>query len=221
MSTTTVRLKAADVYKDWCVIDAAGRRLGRVAAEAAHILRGKHKPSFEPHLDCGDFVVVVNASQVRVGGNKTRQKMYYRHSGFPGGLKVRSFEQQLAFRPERIIEQAVWGMLPSGPLGKQMFKHLKVYPSANHPHASQITGSERARAAREAALPDQLKELAARKPRRLRPLAVPVSAAAEIEDEPVAVASAPAPEPAEAPAPRRRTRRAAAETVTQENEASE
>lgn len=174
MSTTTVRMKAADIYKDWHVIDAAGRPLGRLAAEAAHLLRGKHKPTFEPHLDCGDFVIVVNAAQVRVGGKKAEQKVYYRHSGFPGGLKSRTFEQQLAFKPERIIEQAVWGMLPSGPLGKQMFKHLKVYSGPNHPHQSQISGTEHARTTREASVEDLIKADGVKKPRRLRPLAVPL-----------------------------------------------
>jgi len=220
MSTTTVRMKAADIYKDWHVIDAAGRPLGRVAAEAAHLLRGKHKPTFEPHLDCGDFVIVVNASQVRVGGKKTQEKMYYRHSGFPGGLKSRSFEQQLAFRPERIIEEAVWGMLPSGPLGKRMLKHLKVYRGATHPHQSQIAGTERAREARDAAVADAIQAADAKKPARLRPLAVPmlvVEQTAEVEDN----AAAPA---QEAAAPRRRARAAAvstpaaAEAVTPETE---
>lgn len=209
MSTTTVRMKAADIYKDWHVIDAGGRPLGRVAAEAAHILRGKHKPTFEPHLDCGDFVIVVNASQVRVGGKKAQEKMYYRHSGFPGGLKARSFEQQMAFRPERIIEEAVWGMLPSGPLGKRMLKHLKVYRGATHPHQSQIAGTERAREVREASVVDFIKAGDAKKPPRLRPLAVPmlvVEQTAEVE-EAIAVPAT------EAPAPRRRARAAAASTT--------
>lgn len=229
MSTTTVRMKAADIYKDWHVIDAAGRPLGRIASEAAHLLRGKHKPTFEPHLDCGDFVIVINASHVRVGGKKAQEKMYYRHSGFPGGLKARSFEQQLAFRPERIIEEAVWGMLPSGPLGKAMLKHMKVYRGPAHPHQSQIAGTERARTEREAGVADLIKAADAKKPPRLRPLAVPmllVHEMAELEDEPeVVVVPEPAPEPA--PAPRRRRAAAiaatpaAADAATPESEASE
>jgi large subunit ribosomal protein L13 len=148
---TTVRIKASEIYKDWHVIDAAGRPLGRVASEAAILLRGKHKPTYEPHLDDGDFVIIINASQVRVTGRKSEQIKYHTHSGFPGGLKTRSFEEQFASHPERVLEKAVWGMLPGGPLGEQIFRHLKVYKTAHHPHQSQITGSERARAARAAA----------------------------------------------------------------------
>jgi large subunit ribosomal protein L13 len=148
---TTVRIKASEIYKDWHVIDAAGRPLGRVASEAAILLRGKHKPTYEPHLDDGDFVIIINASQVRVTGRKSEQIKYHTHSGYPGGLKTRSFEEQLARHPERVLEKAVWGMLPGGPLGEQIFRHLKVYKTAHHPHQSQITGSERARTAREAA----------------------------------------------------------------------
>lgn len=171
MSTKTVRMKAADITKDWHVIDAANRPLGRVATEVATLLRGKHKPTFEPHLDGGDFVIVINASQVRLSGNKEGLKTYYRHSGYPGGLKTRSFEEQLARHPEKVIEAAVWGMLPKGPLGKKIFGHLKVYAGPNHPHASQVVGSERAKAARDAA--DAAATFEPKKPRRLRPLAVP------------------------------------------------
>jgi large subunit ribosomal protein L13 len=148
---TTVRMKASQLTKDWRVVDAAGRPLGRVATEVAALLRGKHKPTFEPHLDGGDFVIVINASQVRVTGRKSGQITYYRHSGYPGGLKARSYEEQLARYPERVIEQAVKGMLPSGTLGEAMFKHLKVYKGPNHPHQSQVIGTERAQAARRAA----------------------------------------------------------------------
>lgn len=177
MSTTTVRIKAAQIYKDWHVIDAANRPLGRVATEAARLIRGKHKPTFEPHLDDGDFVVIVNASKVRLSGNKEGVKRYYRHSGYPGGLKERTFEQMMATFPERVIEQAVWGMLPSGPLGRKMLKHLKVYRGADHPHQSQILGTQRAQEAREAALADAIAAESARKPRRLRPLPVPAGTA--------------------------------------------
>ena len=165
---TTVRIKASQIYKDWHVIDAAGRPLGRVATEVATLLRGKHKPTYEPHLDDGDFVIVINASQVRLSGRKAETRMYYRHSGYPGGLKARSFEEQLARFPDRVIEQAVWGMLPGGSLGKKMLKHLKVYAGATHPHQSQITASEKAQEARKAAAA----EVADYKPKHLRPLSV-------------------------------------------------
>jgi large subunit ribosomal protein L13 len=168
---TTVRLKASEIYKDWHVIDAAGRPLGRVASEAAKLLRGKHKPTFEPHLDGGDFVIVINASKVRVSGNKEQQIRYYRHSGYPGGLRSRTYSEQMARFPDRVLEQAIWGMLPDGPLGKKMLKHLKVYAGPNHPHASQIAFTEKAQATREEAA-EALKN-AARTAPRLRPLSVP------------------------------------------------
>src|SRR5665647_3666166 len=129
--TTTVRIKASEIYKDWQVIDAAGRPLGRVASEAAALLKGKHKPTYEPHLDDGDFVIIVNAGQVKVTGRKSEQIKYHTHSGYPGGLKTRSYAEQFARFPERVIEQAVWGMLPGGSLGEAIFKHLKVYKGPN------------------------------------------------------------------------------------------
>ncbi|MBK6317654.1 MAG: 50S ribosomal protein L13 [Dehalococcoidia bacterium] len=184
---TTVRMKQSEVYKDWHVIDAAGRPLGRVATEVASLLKGKHKPTYEPHLDDGDFVIVVNASQVRVTGNKANQKTYYRHSGYPGGLKSRSYTQQFEKFPERVLEQAIWGMLPKGPLGKQMFKHLKVYKGLNHPHQSQLAGTVKAQEARTVAQ----SELATVVPKvkRLRPLSVP-------QEQHLAAAAAPKPSPA-------------------------
>jgi large subunit ribosomal protein L13 len=168
---TTVRIKASEIYKDWHVIDAAGRPLGRVATEAATLLRGKHKPTYEPHLDDGDFVIVINAAQVRVTGRKAEQIKYYSHSGYPGGLKTRSYEDQLARFPERVLEKAIWGMLPGGPLGEKMFKHLKVYKTAHHPHQSQLAGSQKAKELRD----EEQKALAEtpRKVPRLRPLSVP------------------------------------------------
>ena len=187
---TTVRIKASQIYKDWHVIDAAGRPLGRVATEAAILLRGKHKPTYEPHLDDGDFVIVINASQVRVTGRKAAQIKYYTHSGYPGGLKTRSYEEQLAQYPERVLEKAIWGMLPGGPLGKAMFRHLKVYKNANHPHQSQLAGSAKAQEARPAVTAP-----GPAKPARLRPLAVP-----QVLPEPVARV-APAPRPATATKP--------------------
>jgi large subunit ribosomal protein L13 len=178
---TTVRLKASDIYKDWRVIDAAGRPLGRVASEAAIYLRGKHKPTYEPHLDDGDFVIVINAGQVRVTGRKAEQIKYHSHSGYPGGLRTRTFVEEFARYPERVIERAVWGMLPGGTLGEAMIKHLKVYRGAHHPHQSQITGSERARAAREAAQQEALGT--PMKAPRLRKLSVPYVAPAPEADE--------------------------------------
>lgn len=176
---TTVRIKQSEVYKDWHVVDAAGRPLGRVATEVATLLKGKHKPTYERHLDDGDFVIVINASQVRVSGAKDQQITYYRHSGFPGGLKSRTYMQMMEKFPERVLEQAIWGMLPKGPLGKQMFRHLKVYKHANHPHQSQIASTQAAQAARKAAQAELA--TADRKIPRLRPLSVPqvVEAAAE------------------------------------------
>ena len=202
---STVRMKASDIYKDWHVIDAAGRSLGRVATEAATLLRGKHKPTFEPHLDGGDFVIVVNASKVVLTGRKSEQSFYYTHSGYPGGLRSRSYAEQLARFPDRVIEAAVKGMLPKGPLGKAIAKHLKVYAGPDHPHQSQVTGSERARAVRLATDAEQL--LVAKKPPRLRPLSVP-------DEPPVAVVAPPAAPP---PAPAvKRARRAAPEKAVAE-----
>ena len=200
---TTVRMKASQITKDWHVIDAAGRPLGRVATEVATLLRGKHKPTYEPHLDDGDFVIVINASQVRLTGNKSSHMKYRRHSGYPGGLRERSFTEQLARHPDRVIEQAVWGMLPSGPLAEAMFKHLKVYAGAHHPHQSQIVGSERARQARAEAA--TATGPAAYRPKALRPVG---------GQQPVAAEPAPAPEPVAEPepAPRRRLRRNRADT---------
>jgi large subunit ribosomal protein L13 len=217
---TTVRMKASGIAKDWHVIDAAGRPLGRVATEAATLLRGKHKPTFEPHLDGGDFVIIVNARKVRVSGNKAATMTYYRHSGYPGGLKARSFEEQLERFPEKVIERAVHGMLPKGALGQQIRKHLKVYAGPDHPHAAQVIGSEKARARREEALANG--EYLPRVVPKLSRLKVEASAdTVDVEEAPAATApEAPAPgsvEPAEpaaaeAPAPRRRRARKSEET---------
>lgn len=121
----------------WYVIDAADQRLGRLASEIAMILRGKNKPTFTPHLDTGDFVIVVNAEKVVVTGKKSEQKLYRRHSGRPGGMKVETFDKLQARIPERIIEKAVKGMLPKNSLGRQLFTKLKVYKGAEHPHQAQ------------------------------------------------------------------------------------
>jgi large subunit ribosomal protein L13 len=123
--------------RQWFVVDAADQTLGRLASEVAQVLRGKNKPTFTPHLDTGDFVVVINAEKVRVTGNKATQKVYKRHSGRPGGMKTETFAHLQARLPERIIETAVRGMLPHNRLGRQLFRKLKVYSGPNHPHTAQ------------------------------------------------------------------------------------
>jgi large subunit ribosomal protein L13 len=129
--------RPGDVSRAWWVADAAGVPLGRLASEVAVVLRGKHKPTFAPHFDMGDFVVVINAAKVEVTGEKATQKRYFRHSGYPGGLRDRSFEEMRAKFPERVVEQAVRGMLPRNRLGRQMYRKLKVYGGPDHPHAAQ------------------------------------------------------------------------------------
>ena len=127
----------ATIKRNWFLVDAKGQTLGRLASEIANILRGKNKPSFTPHLDTGDFVVVVNAEKIEVSGKKASQKLYRRHSGRPGGMKIEKFETLRDRIPERIIEQAVKGMLPHNSLGRQQFKKLKVYKGSEHPHDAQ------------------------------------------------------------------------------------
>jgi large subunit ribosomal protein L13 len=129
--------KPQDIERKWYVVDANGAILGRLAARIAQVLRGKHKPIFAPHVDCGDFVVVVNADKVRLTGRKTDQKVYYRHSGYPGGFKIVPFQRMLVNRPEFILRNAVRGMLPKNRLGRKMLKKLKVYASDEHPHKAQ------------------------------------------------------------------------------------
>jgi len=129
--------RAVDVTRDWWVIDAAGLPLGRLATEVATLLRGKHKPIFAPHVDTGDFVVIINASEVEVTSKKSQEKIYYRYSGYPGGLKAESFEHLRERRPEAVIERAVRGMLPKNKLGRQMLRKLKVYGGSDHPHEAQ------------------------------------------------------------------------------------
>ena len=134
----TYSTKKAEIKRDWHVIDASGRTLGRLATEVAQLLKGKHKLIYSRNLDTGDFVIVVNAEKVRVTGNKASQKIYYRHSGYPGGLKERTFEQMIEKHPARVVEHAVKGMLPKNPLGRAMFRKLKVYAGPTHPHQAQI-----------------------------------------------------------------------------------
>ncbi|MGJ8524887.1 50S ribosomal protein L13 [Halomonadaceae bacterium LMG 33818] len=133
----TFSAKPQSVQRDWYVVDATNKTLGRLATELARRLRGKHKPEYTPHVDTGDYIVVINADKVRVTGNKTSDKQYYRHTGYPGGLRSMSFEQLIDHAPERVIEIAVKGMLPKGPLGRAMHKKLRVYAGAEHPHTAQ------------------------------------------------------------------------------------
>jgi large subunit ribosomal protein L13 len=133
----TFAAKTNQVAQGWYVVNAEGKVLGRLAAQIAARLRGKHKPEYTPHVDTGDYIVVVNASKLRVTGRKATDKMYYRHTLYPGGLRETSFAKLQARHPERVLELAVKGMLPKGPLGYAMLKKLKVYPAANHPHSAQ------------------------------------------------------------------------------------
>lgn len=133
----TISAKPESVKRDWYIVDATDLTLGRLSTEIARRLRGKHKAEFTPHVDTGDYIIVVNAEKVRVTGRKTTDKMYYRHTGYPGGLKEMSFQKMIDHAPARVIELAVKGMLPKNPLGRAMFRKLKVYASAEHPHVAQ------------------------------------------------------------------------------------
>jgi large subunit ribosomal protein L13 len=133
----TFSAKSHEVQREWLVVDATDKVLGRLAAEVAHRLRGKHKPEFTPHVDTGDFIVIVNADKVRVTGTKAESKVYYRHSGYPGGISESTFREMQAKFPGRAIEKAVKGMLPKGPLGYAMIKKMKVYAGGTHPHTAQ------------------------------------------------------------------------------------
>lgn len=138
----TYATKAEDVERQWYVIDAAGQTLGRLASQIARLLMGKHKPIYAKYLDTGDYVIVLNAAKIKVTGRKAKQKIYYRHSGYPGGLKAITLEQMLATHPTRVIEHAVKGMLPHNSLGRAMFKKLKVYAGDSHPHQAQLAGAK-------------------------------------------------------------------------------
>jgi len=137
LSFKTYSAKPTEVDRKWYVIDAEGQVLGRMASEIAKVLRGKHKPQFTPHIDTGDFIVVTNAEKVALTGKKEEQKSYFSHSHYPGGVKIDHVKDLLKKRPERVIESAVWGMLPHNNLGRQLFRKLKVYTGSEHPHASQ------------------------------------------------------------------------------------
>lgn len=134
---TTFMAKSHEVERNWLVVDAEGQTLGRLASEVATLLRGKHKPTFTPHVDTGDHVIVINADKIQLSGNKLQQKKYYRHSGYTGNLKQRTAAEMLDKNPERMMELAVKGMLPTGPLGRKMIKKLHVFAGPEHTHAAQ------------------------------------------------------------------------------------
>ena len=140
ISSKPYETKASDLKPWWHVVDAEGQTLGRLATHIATILNGKHNPLYVPHLMTGDYVVVTNAEKIRVTGNKVQQKMYYRHSGYVGGLKERTLADMLQKHPDRVISQAVKGMLPKNSLGRKMLKRLKVYAGSEHPHSAQVSG---------------------------------------------------------------------------------
>lgn len=129
--------KKETVERKWCVIDAEGKPLGRVASKAAHILRGKHKATYTPHIDCGDYIIITNASKVKLTGDKLNKKLYYNHSGYTGGLRTRTAKEMISKYPVEMVETAIKGMLPNGRLGRQMYKKLFVYEGETHPHMAQ------------------------------------------------------------------------------------
>jgi large subunit ribosomal protein L13 len=133
----TIFVKQKDVEKKWYIIDAAGKRLGRLAVRVATVLRGKHKPIYSPHMDTGDYVIIINADKVELSGRKRLNKVYYRHSGYPGGMKSETFSKIIERKPTFPMEHAIKGMLPKGPLGRKLFTHVKIYSGENHPHKAQ------------------------------------------------------------------------------------
>lgn len=151
----TYSLKAKEVERRWHVVDAEGRLLGRLASEVAQLLRGKHRPTFTPHMDNGDFVIIVNAAKIKVTGDKLRQKIYYRHSGYPGGLKETTLARMLETRPERVLQAAVKGMLPHNRLSRRILRHLKVYGGPEHPHEAQVNADRRSRKDQPSAEPNE------------------------------------------------------------------
>ena len=137
MTTRTYTPRGAEIERRWYLVDAEGQTLGRLASRITHVLRGKHKPTYTPHQDQGDHVVVINAARIRVTGNKAEKKVYYRHTGYPGGLRTTTYAQMMEKQPERILRLAVKGMLPRTPLGRRMFRKLRVYPGGEHLHGAQ------------------------------------------------------------------------------------
>ncbi|MEO8457981.1 MAG: 50S ribosomal protein L13 [Chloroflexota bacterium] len=149
IGTKTYSMKAEEIDKSWHVLDAEGQTLGRLATQAAGLLRGKHKPTYTPHMDMGDFVIVINASKIKVTGNKLEDKIYFRHTGYVGGLKEMPLRDMLERHPERVIEKAVKGMLPRSKMGGNLLRHLKVYAGPEHPHEAQVNNKRHAAAASE------------------------------------------------------------------------
>ena len=184
MTTKTYRLSAKQYDRRWHVVDAGGRPLGRVASEAARLLLGKHKPDYEPHLPMGDYVIVINASGVVLTGNKAQQKVYYRHSGYPGNLRQRTFEEQMERDPRKVVERAIRGMLPHTRLGRELFRHLRVYAGADHPHEAQLRAGTGARARRRAAAEARAAEAALAEPPAEEIVADEVEAEEPSVDEP-------------------------------------
>ena len=137
MTQKTFSPTPSDVHRNWFVVDADGKTLGRLASKIARILRGKHKPTFSPHMDMGDHVVVINAEKIQVTGRKAEQKIYYRHTGYAGGIRATPYARMLEKHPERILKKAIWGMLPHNVLGRQVFKKLRVYAGPEHRHEAQ------------------------------------------------------------------------------------
>lgn len=191
LSTKSYTPKAREIQRDWRIIDASGRPLGRLASEIAQVLRGKDKPIYTPHLDTGDFVIVVNAAKVRVTGSKSRDKMYYSHSMYPGGFKSTSLERMLATHPRRVIEEAVWGMLPQNRLGRTLLGKLKVYAEETHPHGAQVKELARPEKAGRPGKP--------RPPKKVRVRPEPVAPELRPQLSP-AVPEEPVPEPVSTPA---------------------
>ena len=149
-STKPYQTKASELNPDWHIVDADGKTLGRVSSEIAVLLQGKHKPIYVPYLNTGDYVIVLNAEKIHVTGDKLAQKMYYRHSGYHGGLTERTLSQVLDRNPDRVIKKAVKGMLPKNSLGRKMLSRMKVYAGPDHPHEAQIKGSQLAQESEEA-----------------------------------------------------------------------
>ena len=212
VSTKTYSPKASELERNWRVIDATDRSVGRLASEVAQILKGKDKPIYTPHMDTGDFVIVVNASKIRVSNKKAKGKVYYTHSTYPGGLKATSLESMLARHPRRVIEWAVWGMLPKNRLGRTLLGKLKVYAEGTHPHGAQIrdmAGAEKVGAPGRPRPPKRVKVQPAAEPAPLptRPRATAAEAPDAIIPEPEPVLEE---QPAAEPAPPRRRRRAPA-----------
>ena len=137
MTNRTFTPRKADIERRWFIVDAAGQTLGRLATQIASVLRGKHKPTYSPHMDMGDHIIVINADKIHVSGRKAEQKVYYRHTGYPGGIRATPYARMLERHPERILKKAIWGMLPHNVLGRRVFKKLRVYKGPEHRHAAQ------------------------------------------------------------------------------------